>query len=81
MFLTSNCCIQLKYEFSIHNIACNKSGEKYPQIKHSLQAKMVQNSSKLGGMDFFTGGSVIIMERLDDGFVSYRHIVFHLIIY
>ncbi len=67
---SSNCCFKLKYESSIHNIACNKSGEKYPQIKLCLQAKMVQNSSEQTsqwiliweGMHFFTGGSVIIME-------------------
>ncbi len=60
---------QLKYESSFHNIACNKSGEKYPQIKHCLQAKMVQQfwtnipvNLIWEVMDFFTGGSVIIME-------------------
>ncbi len=44
-----------------------ESGEKYPQIKHSLQAKAVLNSFQqyVGGlwqqeMDFFTGGSIIM---------------------
>ncbi len=44
-FLTSNCCIQLKYKSSIHNIALfgekvisSESGEKYAQIKHHLHA-------------------------------------------
>ncbi len=54
-FLTSN-------ESSIHNnasssekIIWSESGEKYEQIKHRLQAKTVQNSSKqiyVGGFTF-----------------------------
>ncbi len=47
MFLSSDCCFQLKYESSIHNIVSpaksSESGEKYAMIKHSLQAKSVQN--------------------------------------
>ncbi len=49
------------------NIVSSESGEKYAQIKHSLQALTVQISAKqiywwiLGvqqGMDFFTKGSI-----------------------
>ncbi len=50
MFLTLNCCFQLKYESSIHLIAFSseylvllESGERHAQIKHRLHAKTVQN--------------------------------------
>ncbi len=46
MFLTSNCCFQLKYEHFINNIAfsfekvvSSESGDKSAQIKYSLQEK------------------------------------------
>ncbi len=75
----------------MHNIAfcsekviSSKSGEKYAQIKRRLQ--IIQNTFAVGGpkgMDFFTGGSIImdwigILARSDDlkltfiiyGFVS-----------
>ncbi len=50
-FLTSNCCFRLKYESIIHNnafsskkVVSSEWGEKYAQIKHRLQVKIVQNS-------------------------------------
>ncbi len=78
MFLILKCCFWLKYQSSSHNIAfssekviLSESGEKYAQIKHHLQAKTVQNSSKQicliliwennNMMDFFTG-RIIIMD-------------------
>ncbi len=46
MFLTLSCYFQLKYNSIIHNNASSsekvilpESGEKYAQIKHSLQVK------------------------------------------
>ncbi len=59
--------------FSCEKVVLSESGEKYAQIKHSLQVKTVQNCSKQicwwifvcldvrgqQGMDFVTGGSVL----------------------
>ncbi len=56
MFLTSKCCFWLRYEsyihiaFSIEKVISTESGEKYVQIKHSLQAKTVLNKY-VGGFD------------------------------
>ncbi len=46
-----NCCYHLKYESYIHvfsseKVVSSESGEKYADIKHYLQAKTAQNSSK-----------------------------------
>ncbi len=62
-------------DFFSKKVISSKSGEKYAQIKHWLQVKKVQNTSKHILVDFdvrgqqwidlITGGSVIV----DYGFV------------
>ncbi len=73
--------------FSCEKVVLSESGEKYAQIKHSLQVKTVQNCSKQmcwwilfvldvrgqQGMDFVTGGSELCLMTCDDSPFNMPH--------
>ncbi len=72
-FLTLNHCFWLKYESIIHNSASSsekvfwsESGDKSAQIKHRLQDKTVQNSSKQ------ICGWILMWETTGDGLFHWR---------